>query len=99
TNLNGAGIRVAQAEANNDSNPNNPSAFEVNPAKVNQPASLFTYISTAGSSNTFPNSVGAESGHADSVAGNFYGLTIGVAPRVSHIDNYEANYFYNNLIT
>ena len=99
TNLNGSGIRVAQAEANNDSNPNNPSAFEVNPAKVNQPASLFTYFSTDGSSSTFPNSVGAESGHADGVGGYFYGLTGGVATNVIQVDNFDADYFFNDVIS
>ncbi len=92
TNLNGAGIRVVQAEAVAP-------AFEVNPAAVNQPVSLFTYISDAGSSSTFTNSVGTESGHANGVAGYFYGLANGVATNVVHVDNYDADYFFNNLIS
>jgi hypothetical protein len=98
TNLNGAGIRVAQPEANTDINPSDPSAFEVRPATVNQPAGLFTYISSSGSSTTFPNSVGNESGHADSVAGYFYGIPVGVATNVIHVDNYDADYFFNVII-
>jgi hypothetical protein len=32
------------------------------------------------------------------VAGNFYGIAGGVATNVAHVDNYEAGYFYNNII-
>ena len=90
TNLNGAGVRVAQPEAVAP-------AFEVNPASVSvgQPAGLFTYASAAGTANTFPNAVGSESGHADGVAANFYGLPGGVATNVLHVDNYDADFFYN----
>ena len=98
TNVNGSGIRVAQPEANADSNTNHPSAFEVNPTPVNQPASWFTYISAAGTTNTFPNSVGNESGHADGVGGYFYGLSGGVATNVAHVDNYDAEFFYTNYV-
>ena len=65
---------------------------------VTQPTSLFTWISADGTSTTFPNALGTESGHADSVAGNFYGLDHGVAQQVSHVDNYEAGFFFNNFI-
>ncbi|MEI7535404.1 MAG: hypothetical protein WCK57_13635, partial [Verrucomicrobiae bacterium] len=51
TNLDGSGIRVAQPEANTDSNTNHPSAFEVNPAAVSQPTNRFTYFSAAGTAN------------------------------------------------
>lgn len=96
TNLNGTDIRVVQTEA---SFGGNPPTFEVNPGAVNQPVSLFTYVSAAGSSNSFPNSVGTESGHADGVGGYFYGLTVGVATNVAHVDNYDADYFFNNVIS
>ena len=95
TNLNGSGIRVAQPEA---SFGGSPPTFEVNPAATGQPASLFTYISTVGTASTYPNSVGSESGHADSVGGLFYGLAGGVATNAAHVDNYDADYFYNNVI-
>jgi hypothetical protein len=98
TNLDGSGIHVAQPEANTDSNTNHPSAFEVNPATVNQPTSRFAYTSAAGTTNTFPNFVGNESGHADGVAGNFYGLSGGVATNVAHVDNFDADYFIGNYI-
>lgn len=93
--LTGANIRVAQPEANSGTNPPD---FEVNPAAVGQPSSLFTYTSTLGSATTFPNSVGTESGHADGVGSLFYGANGGVAPQVAHVDNYDADYFYNNII-
>ncbi len=95
TNLNGSGIRMAQAEANTDGNTNHPSAFEVNPAAdpVQQPINLFTYYSSLGSTNGFPNAAGAESGHANIVGGIIYGRTNGVAPNVAHVDNFDADYF------
>jgi len=96
TNLNGSGIRVAQPEA--DENTNQPPPFEVNPAAVGQPASLFSYNSSLGSSPAYPNSLGAESGHADWVAGAFYGLPGGVATNVAHVDNYDADYFINYVV-
>jgi hypothetical protein len=90
TNLNGAGIRVAQPEAY-ETNSN----WEVNPNAnaVGQPVSLFTYISAGGSATNFPNSLSSESGHADTVASYYYGLPGGVATNIAHVDNYDANYF------
>jgi hypothetical protein len=90
TNLNGAGIRVAQPEAY-ETNSN----WEVNPNAnaVGQPVSLFTYISAGGSATNFPNSLSSESGHADTVASYYYGLPGGVATNLAHVDNYDANYF------
>ena len=97
TNLNGSGIRVAQTEAYNTGTTN----WEVNPASspVLQPASLFTYTSGDGSENDFPNWLSGDSTHADAVAGNFYGVPAGVATNIAHVDNYEADYFYNIIIT
>ena len=90
----GDGIKVAQPEASYLVE----GAWEVNPSLVGQPVSLFTYYSSGGSSSTFPNALGTQSDHADSVAGNFYGLAGGVSPYVAHADNYEANYFYESVI-
>jgi hypothetical protein len=74
--------------------------FEVNPATVGQPASLFTYTSPAGSVTGAPppNVAGTESEHADSVGQILYGSGTGGASGVSHVDNYEVNYFINNVI-
>jgi hypothetical protein len=100
--LTGTGVYVGQPEAG--TYPSYPPPdyttdnFEVNPAAVGKTASLFTYISSFGSAaGTYPNTIGTESGHADAVANNFYGSG-GVAPGVLHVDNYDANYFYNSLI-
>src|SRR5690242_10631490 len=78
TNADGTGIRIAQPEAKGAGIPPD---FEVNPANnsVQKPVSLFLYLGTNGTANVFPNSVGTESGHADSVASYFYGLPGGVA--------------------
>jgi hypothetical protein len=97
TNVNGAGIHVGQAEAGA---PN----WEVNPGAVGQPTNLFTYFygtspyTSVSTANTFTNSLGLESGHADTVAGNFYGMSGGVATNVVHVDNYEANTFVNYYV-
>jgi hypothetical protein len=95
TNLNGTGIRVAQPEAGYNLGTN----WEVNPAAASQPVGLFTYISGNGSANSFPNSLSSESDHADSVAQIFYGIPNGVATNVARVDNYDANYFYDSIIS
>jgi hypothetical protein len=95
TNVNGAGIHVAQPEANNGPTTTN---WQVNSSSFGQLTNLFTYYSSSGSATNFPNSLGAESGHADAVGTNFYGIPNGVATNVAHVDNYEANYFYNSII-
>jgi hypothetical protein len=89
TNVNGTGVRVAQPEAGFDQVTN----WEVNPGTVGRPPGFFTYISANGSTTNFPNSLSSESGHADAVAGIFYGISGGVATNVAHADNYDANYF------
>ncbi len=86
TNVNGAGVRVAQVEAGAPT-------WEINPNAVGQPTNLFTWI--AGDSpyllapnmaSTFPNSLGNESGHANAVGINFFGIPGGVATNVAHVD-------------
>ncbi|HUR45479.1 MAG TPA: S8 family serine peptidase [Candidatus Saccharimonadales bacterium] len=89
----GTGVTVGQVEAGDPS-------WEVNPTAsgVQQPLILFNWASAAGTSISFPNGAGFESGHADTVASRFYGLPNGVAPGVAKVLNYEANYFYTNVI-
>lgn len=91
--LTGSGVAVAQPES-----PGGANDFEVNPAATGQPEGLFTWISASGTANSFPNAVGTESGHANSVGNNFYGAFNGAAPGISHVYNYEADHFYNSLI-
>ncbi|HEY5915519.1 MAG TPA: hypothetical protein VJA21_33460 [Verrucomicrobiae bacterium] len=91
--LKAGSVRVAHVEGTVAAN-----AFEVNPAAVGQDVSLVTWVSSNGSAANFPNSVGLESWHANLVAANFYGLNTGPAPLVSHVDNYDADYFYNNFV-
>jgi hypothetical protein len=88
--LTGAGISVAQAEAQNDANVND---WEVNPPNAGPATNLFTWINTNGSSTVFPNSLGIESFHADQVGAHYYGGVTGVAPGALQVDNYEADYF------
>jgi hypothetical protein len=89
--LTGSGVIVAQPEAGAP-------FWQINPAAVDQPQSLFTWIGSGGSTNIFPNLIGSESGHADEVAKPFFGLTNGIAPGVAHVENYDADYFYNVLV-
>ncbi|MEI9962823.1 MAG: S8 family serine peptidase [Limisphaerales bacterium] len=56
---------------------------------------LFLNSSTA---NTFTNSLGIESGHANAVGNNFFGLTNGVATNVAHVNNYDADTFANRFV-
>jgi hypothetical protein len=95
TNLNGSGVVVMQAEAELSTNP---PTWEVDPAATGLPASLFTYYSTNGPVTGFPNSLGADSGHADAVASYFYGLPSGEATNVAAVYNYEADYFAASFI-
>jgi hypothetical protein len=97
TNLDGSGIRLAQPEAGYGSATN----WEVNPSAiwVLQPAGKFTYTSSSGTATNYPNAVGSDSGHAEFNVGGFcYGLPFGIATNLSHIDNYEANYFIDNIV-
>ena len=88
--LTGAGVPMAMVEAKLP----DPAGWEVNPAAIGQPASFFTWHSTEGTASTFPNLLGAESWHANSVASVF----LGVAPGVPHMDNYEAGFFSAELV-
>ena len=90
--LTGTGVNVAQPEAGAP-------AWQVNPAAITQPAALFTWHASAGSASSYPNSLGSESWHGNEVARPFFGLTNGVAPDVAHVDNYDANYFFNSLVS
>lgn len=94
--LTGSGVKVAQPEGSSPGG----SDYQVNPGYVGQPVSWFTYISTNGTIATgFPNSAGVESGHADAVGMHFYGTPGGTATNVSHVDNYDADYFYSHYIS
>src|ERR1051325_4028450 len=89
--LTGLGIPVAQAEALETTN-----AWEVNPV-LNSNLS-FSWTSDQGTATNFPNSVGIESGHGNGVGTVFYGAGGGVAPGVSRVDNYDADYFLNTVV-
>lgn len=97
TGLNGKGIRVGQPEAEDSSGLDATNNWEVNPTAVDRRVSLFTWYSNGLSSGAVPNSLGTESGHADSVAGILYGPS-GMATNVIHVDNFEANSYINDYI-
>ena len=87
--LTGTGISVALAEAQGNTND-----WEVYPPNAGQIINIFTWINTNGSSTTFPNSLGKESDHDDTVGNLYLGSADGVAPGAFHVDNYEADHFY-----
>ena len=91
TNVDGTGIRVAQPEGGFDLVTN----WEVNPTAAGRPtnSNFISYISGAGSTSNFPNSLSSESSHADTVGFYFYGTYSGVATNVAHVDNYDEGYF------
>jgi len=95
TNLSGAGISVAQAEA---SLTGDYKTWEVNPANVGQPGSLFTFTSSNGTASFYPNPLGSDSSHADTVGGSYYGQPNGVATNVALINIYEADYFLTTYV-
>ena len=90
--ITGGGIPVAHPEGQSATN-----AWEVNP--IYNPSIAFTWTSDLGATNRFPNSVGLESGHADGVANQFYSAGAGVAPGILTVDNYDADYFFRNVIS
>ncbi len=90
--MTGSGVAVAQVEADGGGG-----SWQVNPGAVGQPQSKFRWISNGGTANSYPNALGIESGHANGVGVNFYGSQ-GMAPGVSQIDNYEADFFVNSII-
>jgi hypothetical protein len=98
--LTGLGVPVALAEADVDGG--TPDAFQVNPAAVGQPSSLFTYYSYGApggvTNDPPPNAAGTESAHANDVGRIFFGTAAGVAPGVESVDNYDASFFNNEII-
>lgn len=91
TNLNGAGIRVGQPEAVVDTN----NDWEVDPVNVGQPTNLFTWYTNNITSTIYTNTLGGDSWHADNVGQIFYDPRTGVATNVAHVDNGEADDYYN----
>lgn len=90
--LTGTGVVVAVPEAGAPT-------WQVSPAAVVHPEVLFTWHASSGSASNYPNTLGSESWHGNEVAKPFFGATNGVAPGVAHVDNYEANYFFNSLVS
>jgi hypothetical protein len=95
TNLNGAGILLAQPEAE-VADP--PPTWQVNPGAVGQPVTFFTFSSDLGTSTNFPNALGNDSWHADDVALIIYGKPGGLATNLAHVDNLDANFYFSNYV-
>ena len=91
--ITGAGIPVAQPEGQGYEASD---AWQV-PPFVNFSV-FYTWTSDAGTTNSYPNSVGSFSSHAYNVGLNFYGDPNGVAPGVPRVDNYDAGYFIESIV-
>ena len=86
----GTGIPVAQVEAPGP-------GWQANPTALGHAQGPFRWVSAQGIATNFPNSLGEESWHANEVGQSFFGLS-GIAPGVSQVDNFEANYFTSDVI-
>ncbi|MDQ8193735.1 S8 family serine peptidase [Coraliomargarita sp. SDUM461004] len=96
--LDGSGVTVAQVEASTGGG-----AWQTDPSNMGLDSSLFNYFTTDtddtdGSNSEYPDgmdfSSSLESSHANTVGGNFFGNSSGVAPGVSAIQVFSASYFY-----
>lgn len=92
--LDGADQIVAQVEALSGS------TWQVDPAAVGHPESLFDYYNSANPYGTGGMAFmpALASGHARNVAANFYGATGGAAPGVERVENFEAQYFWEEVV-
>ena len=97
TNLNGDGIRVALIEAPLDATNY---FFQPDPNLVGLPTNRFTFMSALGSATNYPNSIGGFSSHANGTATIICSpMNDGVATNIAHLDNIEANHFYDSFIS
>lgn len=85
--LTGTGVPVAQVEASAP-------GWQANPSMSPQ----MTWTCMQGSTTNFPNTLGAESWHANEVGRLFFSTACGVAPAVTQMDNYEFSYFTGHII-
>mgnify|MGYP000088152090 CR=1 FL=1 len=103
--LDGSGVTVAQVEAGIGSTETEDGRWQTDPANVGLSSSLFNYYTTTA---PFPGGASfestRESSHANIVAGRYYSAPSGtdnkdgIAPGVSAIGVYYANYFYITLV-
>ena len=87
----GTGISVAQPEGEEG-----PGAWQTHPGL--NPLPLYSWTSDGGTTTNFPNALGSVSGHAFQVGALFYGSAYGVAPGVTSVDSYDANYFIDSVV-
>lgn len=92
--LDGLGVHVAQPEG---IEAENSARWQPNPSLARSGVH-FSFTSTNGTATHFPNQMGNESSHANAVAARFYGANAGVAPGVTAVDCYEADYFYQSIV-
>ncbi|MGC1479834.1 MAG: hypothetical protein WA771_04985 [Chthoniobacterales bacterium] len=93
--LTGAGVTVGLAEAQTGSG-----AYQVDPATTGHPEADFDYFDASGTYATGGRdySSALSAGHADSVANAYFDTATGAAPGVTKIENFEASYFFNDVV-
>src|SRR5271170_24826 len=109
--LTGAGVDVAQVEAEEGESTGTLFYFEDNPAYVNQPANFFEYIDSNGHTSTSPGAVSTIgsttytdeiSAHAENVGRWYFGEGAAnwgsAAYGISHVDNYDAGWFQDDVV-
>ena len=103
--LDGSGLRVAQIEA-----PLSNGQYQPNPASASQNSSKFSYFDSDTPFSLLDRLLGRlptpgiyesskQSGHANSVANNYYDFNTGIATDVDEIFVFEVLTFYNNVIS
>ena len=85
--LNGSGLTLGQVEAGAD--------WQPSPAVANQPASMFTYFDSANpyASGGASFDSDLESGHANTVANNYFDASTGTARSPDAVEAFSADYF------
>ncbi len=75
-------------------------AYQINPATTGHPASDFRFYDAdhpyGGAGHVSTPSL--HSGHGNSVASAFFKTTTGAAPGVTKIENFDASYFFNQVV-
>lgn len=94
--LTGAGVTVGMVEAQNGAG-----LYQINPSTTGLPADRFRFYESAspygGTGAAYSSE--KESWHANSVGDGYFDVQTGVAPGVARVENFEAEYFYNQIVS
>ncbi len=101
TNVNGgAGIQVGQPGSQSRHQSGSPPSLRVNPGPTRQSTRqpVHLHFCRSGITNFYPNNVRLQfTSHADNVAYFFYRVPTGLATNVAHVDNFDADFYIDQL--